>query len=244
MATDASCFFNSWVPAAMQFCEAPVFCFPKFPSDTISNLGPLLGGIVILRRHSAFRHELRWLGWAAVATAIFSALFHGTGTRFGEYLDLFGMYAFIAVCLALTIWRCLQAMQGSMVVMASMIFTILVMLSVINIHLATPAFAVATIAVLFLEFRASSNQLASKHLRRAALYLGIAFSFWVLDYTHILCNPENHLLTGHSIWHLMNGLVFFETYRYYEEVLQDQVVNAPRKPLPIPASPTSSQRSH
>jgi hypothetical protein len=44
----------------------------------------------------------------------------------------------------------------------------------------------------------------------------VAWSFWWLDFLHILCIPSNHVLTGHGIWHLMNGLVFWFAYLHYD----------------------------
>jgi hypothetical protein len=44
----------------------------------------------------------------------------------------------------------------------------------------------------------------------------VAWGFWWLDFLHILCIPSNHILTGHGVWHLMNGLVFWFAYLHYE----------------------------
>ncbi len=38
-----------------------------------------------------------------------------------------------------------------------------------------------------------------------------AFIFWIGDISKILCIPENHILTGHAIWHILtaSGIWFF-----------------------------------
>ena len=43
----------------------------------------------------------------------------------------------------------------------------------------------------------------------------IAFIFWTLDITKIVCD-ENSFLQGHSIWHILSGVASYYLYLFYE----------------------------
>jgi len=43
----------------------------------------------------------------------------------------------------------------------------------------------------------------------------VAFVFWILDITKIVCD-ENSLLQGHSIWHILSGVASYYLYLFYE----------------------------
>ena len=34
----------------------------------------------------------------------------------------------------------------------------------------------------------------------------LSFSIWVTDITGVLCDPANHLVTGHAVWHVLNAI--------------------------------------
>jgi len=46
-----------------------------------------------------------------------------------------------------------------------------------------------------------------------ALSLGI----WTLDITHVVCAPDNHIITGHSLWHLLNATAIYLGARFYSQ---------------------------
>jgi len=213
---DASCIFASWAPAVMEFCEAAVYCFPKYPVDTITNIGPLIAGIVILRQ-SGSQLPFLWLGWSAILTAVFSAFYHGSGTLVGEYLDLFGMHMFIAGCFSLALVKNASPVNVSRFYIIAITLTItLITISLISIHLASPAFAVVCLAVIGIEIKSTCPATAKAHLWRGILTLVVAYIFWLLDFLHILCDPDNHLMTGHGVWHLLCGYVFYCVFKYYQ----------------------------
>jgi intracellular septation protein A len=44
----------------------------------------------------------------------------------------------------------------------------------------------------------------------------LAFVFWTGDITKILCIPENHILTGHAIWHILTAFGIWFLYKSLE----------------------------
>lgn len=39
----------------------------------------------------------------------------------------------------------------------------------------------------------------------------------LLDRLKILCDPTNHILTGHAVWHILNAGAVFFIYRFYSQ---------------------------
>jgi len=57
-------------------------------------------------------------------------------------------------------------------------------------------------------------------IKSGYLYLGlaifaVAFTIWNLDGNKIICSPDNHILQGHAIWHLMMAVSFYCIYLYH-----------------------------
>jgi hypothetical protein len=45
--------------------------------------------------------------------------------------------------------------------------------------------------------------------------LGLAAAASLADVTRTVCDPTNHFLQGHSLWHLLSAAALFALYRYY-----------------------------
>lgn len=200
-------------PAVAKFCEGPVEGLPRYPANTYSNLAPILAGVVILylARHQS--RGLRMLGWATVYTGVASGIFHATDTFVGEILDLSGMYLFILTCLGLQLRRFHKLPRGRVVLFAIGSCVLCTAFSVWQIYLATPIFAVVVTAVILLEL--TSTAITYRYAYYCVFWLLAALAFWLLDFFHIWCDPDNHLVNGHSLWHLLSGLVLFFAYLHF-----------------------------
>ncbi len=48
----------------------------------------------------------------------------------------------------------------------------------------------------------------------------VAYLAWWLDFHKIWCDPDNHVLSLHGVWHLLNALPFLFLYRHYRQSLR------------------------
>jgi uncharacterized membrane protein YadS len=53
-------------------------------------------------------------------------------------------------------------------------------------------------------------------------YLGygsllVGGSFSASDVSRVFCNPNNHFIQGHAIWHVFSALCIYFIYRYYQQ---------------------------
>jgi hypothetical protein len=51
----------------------------------------------------------------------------------------------------------------------------------------------------------------------ALLVIAIATAAWWLDLTKRVCDPGNHFVDGHAVWHLLSALTFFLLYAFYAQ---------------------------
>lgn len=201
-------------PARMQFCEQTLPGLIKHPADTWTNISPFIAGLVTLL---IARLPLeRLLGASALWTGMASAYFHASNTILGETLDLSGMFLFILSIAALQQYRSTPHIGNTLLISLVIVFsTILTVLSVFSSVLASPLFAILVVIVIV---RGVMDNKLSFWSWAMVVTFAIAWAFWWLDYLHILCIPGNHILTGHGVWHLLNGLVFWFTFLHFRKI--------------------------
>lgn len=207
-------------PALMSFCESAQAGFPRFPSDTYSNLGPLLAGIYVWRHAVTHaRPDLASIGQAGVILGISSAVFHGFGTRFGEILDFAAMVLWIAVLFFHSARRAPNALQPHALVTALCLGGVTLVLSLMWPSVGLAAFTAMALFVTWYEMhvmRVHGYRLTdSWALLAVFVVMGVALMAWLLDYHHIVCDPDNHILSLHAVWHWLNSLPFLLMYRHF-----------------------------
>jgi len=211
-------------PARMQFCERTLDGFIKHPADTWTNIGPFLAGLVILFQATAPLERL--LGSAAVWTGLASGYFHASNTILGETLDLSGMFMFIFSIAALQQQRANANNPGFRWLIVFVLLATLVMtaLSSFSTAFASPAFA--AIVVIVVVRGLYDHKLTVWAFAMCGTFL-VAWGFWWLDFLRHLCDPDNHILTAHGLWHLLNGLVFWFALRHYQDTMEPNGIATP-----------------
>ena len=83
-----------------------------------------------------------------------------------------------------------------------------------------PIFALQVLASLLLEFyifRNKNENISYSNYKLALLSLVLAFIAWTLDFRRIICDPSNHILQGHAIWHVLSSICFLFLYEFYKQ---------------------------
>ncbi len=213
---DLSKYFSAESPlfeeARMKFCEETLPGIIAHPADTWTNIGPVIAGVMILLYAKRPLEQL--LGGSALWTGVASGYFHASNTILGETLDLSGMFLFILSIVAIQYHRAKPTRKTTPliagVIIASLIITVL---SAMYTIFATPLFGVL---VVFVIGRGLYDRRLGPYAYAMVGTFLTAWGIWILDLTHVLCVPSNHILTGHGVWHLLNGLVFWFTYLHYD----------------------------
>ncbi len=74
---------------------------------------------------------------------------------------------------------------------------------------------VLTLVTEFLATRKTKAKVSHKYLFASLGFLGIGAAFSASDVTRRFCDPENHWIQGHAIWHYFGAVaLFFSIYHY------------------------------
>lgn len=206
----SSCPWSDHAPGTISFCEAKVCAWIVEPSNAWSNLAYVLAGILILRLAQR-RAPLVLIGVAAILIGIGSFLFHGTGTRWGELLDVSAMYLLSGLALAFLLRRLVPMSTLGFVggyvavVAASVLCMIALRTNGILVFAAQITAAVSAETYLYLR-RPHDRYPSYRHQTWMVASFALAFTIWNLDKWSVLCDPDNHLVTGHAIWHVLTAV--------------------------------------
>jgi hypothetical protein len=55
------------------------------------------------------------------------------------------------------------------------------------------------------------------NLRYSLLVFAAAEVAWQLDYQGIVCDPSNHFIQGHAVWHVLNSISLLFMFRYMKQ---------------------------
>ena len=206
-------------PARIQFCEQTLDGWIKHPADTWSNIGPIIAGIAI--HYLAKTRLLRCLGLATVWMGLASAYFHASGTLLGEALDLHGMYMFLFVFMFLQRDQITPLeIEGDPFEFeyGDMLAVFILATGLAGTYLFLPEFGSVFFGLMVIIILAKQwmNLTFDRQWYCMIGTFAVGWSFWWLDYLHVLCLPGNHILTGHAVWHLVCGLVCWQVFRIYQ----------------------------
>jgi hypothetical protein len=216
-----ACPWGGWDPGTVQFCEERLCAWVVEPSNAWSSVFYLLLGLYMLSQ------ALRPVAPRSIAVAaaqimigVGSFFFHATGTFVGEFVDQFGLFMLSALILACSAAqaRSLTARQTVFIYAAIVVASALLLWRVRPIGI--PLFATQLAVGLGWQvqlFRQSRGPIRAAH---RPFFVGVglflfSFSIWVTDITRLLCDPQNHIVTGHAIWHVLNAVCIERLGAFY-----------------------------
>jgi hypothetical protein len=217
------CPWSGYAPATIAFCERRLCAWVVEPSNAWSNLAYVLVGAWILwRRRARPGSALSAVGIAAVLLGLGSFAFHATGVRAFEVVDVAGMYLISGLALAFGLQR-LRGWSDAVAMgflVASVVASSLLMVALGNDGIVV--FGVQSLAVLWLELRLRTRTPdgVGRWLLAAVGVLGVGLVIWVLDLRGPLCDPDNHFVTGHAVWHALTALSLLCFFNFHEGLRQ------------------------
>jgi len=226
--------FAGWRPAFCEggacFCEAPRAAGWAQPSNTYSNLGyvlagllalgwsgsqPLLpGGANLMRRQRAYGLVF---GVAIVVIGLGSLFFHGTLTFAGQFTDLLGMYLLSNLLLVYNLARLLRLKGGMFSALYVGLTAAFGGLMLIAPETRRYTFALGIASALILEvvlYVRQHPKMEPPWLLSALAVFGLAYVVWTLDGTRAWCDPTSWL-QGHAVWHILGAVSASLAFVYY-----------------------------
>lgn len=202
------CFWSHFRNNQYIFCERQLCGMVVEPANTWSNIGYLIVAILILKSsHTGTRARGRFF-WSTLILFVGSTLFHMSGTYWGKFLDVGAMFCLSMAILTTSLERrySLQKQTGVVIFVGGIILSLIYLWFMkLGLFLFGAQIALST----FIEKR------HAKRFWKALAAFGVAFGFWLMDVKRVWCDPDNHIISGHAMWHLFAAAaiwIFFKSY--------------------------------
>jgi len=214
------------------YCEQPLDTtyLIRQPSNTWSNLAFTCAGIMVLLDkkfpenpyvdRKNYRTFVVVFGTSLVVQSTWSGFFHASLTFFAGGLDVQGNYLILGSALVFNFVRLGWIGQTGFYIIFIILNIILGILQYYLVQLSLLMFGIFTGSYILFELIILHCVKLNNTIKSSYLYLGlvifaIAFTIWNLDGSKIICSPDNHILQGHAIWHLMMAGSFYCIYLYH-----------------------------
>lgn len=205
------CFWDNFPKNAYPFCEERLCALITEPANTWSNIGYLVVAVLIWKSKHSNERVRKYFFWAILSLFVGSTLFHATSTYWGKLLDVSAMFFLSVTILSMALERrySWDKRKTFLFFMSSLILSLsfLYIMKFGNI-----LFAFQLLMAGWLEWKMMNRS----KLKLAAATMLIAFTFWLLDVYKILCVKENHILTGHGVWHLLAAFAIWSFFNAYQ----------------------------
>ncbi len=219
---DNGCPWSSYLPATVSFCEAQLCAIIVKPAEAWSNIAYVLLGLYTLHRANRESNtHMCFLGVIGIILGIGSFIFHATGTFFGEFLDVSGMFMYVALGLTVGLRRWfripLKQLKWYFLLLQGSSMTLLWFIKPIGILLFSLQFA-AILAMEIALYRRDKKRFNYKYYFIFVGSFALAWVIWWLDKLGIVCDPDNHIFNGHSAWHVITSFSFYFNYQFLKQI--------------------------
>ena len=215
-------FSSIWLPN-VRWCEAQLCSVVVEPANTWSNLAYVLAGLALLWL-GARRGErtLRVFGLAEIAVGACSFVYHMSFSGILQVLDFLGMYVFTNLLIGLNAVRLgvLSPRRFVPLYAASV-----VALTALTVALRFTRFPIqgivfaAIVAIVATELVQRAPAGADRRLFAASLAtLVVAAGFSAADVTGAFCDPHDHVVQGHAIWHVLGAVSLLFAAFFYRPI--------------------------
>ena len=211
------CPWSGWSSATLPFCEARLCEWVAEPANAWSNL--IVVGIGVAIARIEFKDTTRGIpiiGASTIFLGIGSFFLHASATFIGQIVDLYGMFLVVAAFLAKQVqirWVTSSKVGAGVVVVGTVVPTLLTLM---NDLMGIPSFVLLLGLLLWLtlkNLRVHFQPANQRYFWWGVKLLAVAFTFWTLDVTGVVCDPHVHWINGHAIWHVLCGLSIWNFFK-------------------------------
>ena len=197
-----NCPWSNFLPPTMQFCERNLCSYITTPANTWSNIAYIIiGSYLFFKKKGNTPTYLVLFPIAAILTGIVLNWHRLNGINDKKIFYIFIVLIFFSMSLLL-IFKSIGVF-------------------IFGLHLVTAIFLEFKIFRREKSLRSAHQSFSFVYYRNFLLAIScfiIAFLIWILDFKRIICDPENHILQGHAIWHILTAFCYLFLYRFYDEI--------------------------
>ena len=211
------CPWSDFARATIQFCERELCGWITQPANTWSNIGYIIVGVYIYRLAKRTEPALGLIGVSSIIVGIGSGLFHASGTFMFEFLDLLGMFLISGLLVVYNLQRLLNLTSLQIYTVYSVMTTLSLVGMLIWRPGGIPIFAAQITLAMTLELllHLRRDTVTYKEFGKLVGTFTVSFGFWAADMSGAWCDPDNHFINGHAIWHLLDAIAIYFIYTFY-----------------------------
>jgi hypothetical protein len=229
------CPWSGWTPPNVDWCEQELCAWIVNPADAWSNLAYVAAGLAMWQHARNTPSAAGGLfAPASITVGVFSFAYHASYTYFLQFFDFVGMFLFCFTAItanALRLgwiepphrWPFLLAgvggLSASVPLLSETAVPIQSLVAVLILAILAQEFAIwrrsRAVGAGF-RFVADYRIVADyRSFAAALLLLSAAGAASLADVTRTWCDPTNHWLQGHALWHLLTAAALYALYRFY-----------------------------
>lgn len=215
------CPWSGYAPATISFCERRLCAWIVEPSNAWSNLAYVLVGLFIIWRNPNRGRDARTaIGVGAVLIGVGSFAFHATGIRVFEIVDVSTMYVIsgLGLSFALKRWRGWTDGLALRFFVACVLGSSALMIVLGNDGILVFGVQLGLAVIIEFALRRRNPPGATPWMVAVVATFLSALVIWYLDLRGIVCAPDNHLITGHAVWHTLTALTILCFFRFQRAV--------------------------
>ncbi|MEX0799434.1 MAG: ceramidase domain-containing protein [Bacteriovoracaceae bacterium] len=208
----------------IKWCEETLCHWISEPANTYSNALYLIAAVYIFWRANRSRQpELLWFAPAMFFMGLFSFIYHMSNNYLTQIFDFVGMFLFVYWMLTLNASRIgWIGKKNRFPVLAALTLVSVGAIHVMYVfHIKFQIIvASAAIAIFLTEWRANKSSDSPVDYKFYAAGMGftaLAFLFTLLDGARVWCDPTNHWVQGHALWHVFSAIGLTLIYHHYEQ---------------------------
>jgi hypothetical protein len=218
-------------PPNVKWCEERLCAVINEPANAWSNLAYVLAGLFLYlttRRAAqpgkpALQGALAWFPPTIIAVGTCSFIYHASNTYLTQMLDFVGMYLFCFLLLLINAVR-LGAMPlsrfgttfvASIVVMTALTAVVARYGAPIQGFISILTLGIVISEVLCRRRASTPYPMGAFYVSLVLLLSGAVFS--ALDVSRKWCDPNNHVLQGHAVWHVLSALSLLAAFYHYRQ---------------------------
>jgi len=213
---------GKWGWANVDWCEATLMGYVTEPANTFSNLAYVLMGIYFLTKYRSEHKLLKIYPLAVIALGFLSGFYHATNAWVTQLGDFIGMYLVASIPLLLNLEKLgmKEASQIKTYITFNLLLPVLTVIGyMINfpIQLMIVVFFAGVILTEFMLIKSSPLE-NYKNLLFTLGSFAVAITFSALDASRTMCDPHNHVIQGHALWHVFSSIGLYFAYEYSVQI--------------------------
>jgi hypothetical protein len=209
----------------VKWCETTLCSWISEPANTWSNLGYILIGFYFMYHYRNHHSRLlRMMPAMNVVMGAASLFYHASNFYITQIFDFVGMYLEVLLLVFINFARLTWISSKNIirnVLIGSVLLTVvlhLLYLSHINFQMIVLILALIIFGTEGLLIKRKLGVPNPAYFFTSIALAIVAITFSILDHKRIFCDPDNHWVQGHAIWHIIASIMFIGLFKHYEQV--------------------------